>query len=822
MNRSSRHSLSALLAVIGLLGISLHAVAQDTASAAAEIPLAHTAEDSVPYGILNFSIRNDRGEPIPGRLTFVGSGPPGTNLFPNHAAAPQELAMRKDLIYSLSGIGRITVPVGNYRVFASRGLEWSLDQTDLEIKPEVEASFEAVLRPEIDTKGWVSADFHLHTLTYSGHGDANLEERMISILGEGLEVAVATDHNHHTDFTPTLAQLGATGQVLPIVGNEISTPLGHFNSFPLNPSGPIFPPNLRDGPALFGMVKAHQSGVGVTPVIQVNHPRWTGIDYFTKVQLDPLSGEAKSRRYSPDFDSIEILNENAGWGYYETADAPVATGKSRESVLEDWFNLLDRGLRVAAVGNSDSHSVRAQIAGFPRNFVRSSTDLPAEVSIEEVATAVREKLCFTTTGPFVEVLVNNAPTGSEVRARDAEVELHVKIQAASWIDVDRVIVVINGDRQQIHPVDQVRNRIRFDQILQIPLIEDSWLVVLVEGDDSLAPIVPDKERPILPIAITNPIWIDADGVNGWKPPLQTAQELVSGETTLETGGELLTRWNSLTGATRKRWLISIDPSHPAATELAQRGLTDSHRRTRLAACSLIDRLNQSQFDRELVTLITDRAHDADLRARALQAISEKAVRSDQLLRWLSREGPADLAGAGEWVNHDLPGDFIRKWRVVGYFPVSPDPDSNAVSGASPEEDGSLDRRFLGKGGERGWEVRETRRSGYLDLLGLVDDPLLSENAFAYAEVWLHSDREQEIPFTVGTDDGCVLFLGSQQIYVDTGTHGADPLAHFGQLPLVTGWNRLLMRVENGRGGFGAYLRLLDPTIEAQFLPRETH
>jgi len=806
---------------MGILGIDRPATAQDPSSPPAEIPLVHTADQSAPFGILNFSICDDGGEPISGRLTFVGSGAPGANLFPNHAAAPQELAMRKDLIYSLSGIGRITVPVGKYRVFASRGLEWSLDQADLEIKPEEEATFKAVLRPEIDTEGWVSADFHLHTLTYSGHGDANLEERMISIVGEGLEVAVATDHNHHTDFSPTLAQLGATGEVLPIVGNEISTPLGHFNSFPLNPAGPIFPPNLRDGPALFGMVRAHQSGVGVIPVIQVNHPRWTGIDYFTKVQLDPLSGEAKSRRYSPDFDSIEILNENAGWGYYETAEAPVATGKSRDSVLEDWFNLLDRGLRVAAVGNSDSHSVRAQIAGFPRNFVRSSTDLPAEVSIEEVATAVREKHCFTTTGPFVEVLVNNAPTGSEVSTRDGAVDLHVRIQAASWIDVDRVIVVINGDRQQILPVDQVRNRVRFDQTVQIPLIEDSWLVVLVEGDDSLAPIVPDKERPILPIAITNPVWIEADGISGWKPPLQQAQEIVSRESTLEAGGDLLSRWPSQSGATRKRWLISIDPSHPSASDLAQLGLNDPHRRTSLAACSLIDRLNKSQFDRDLIALVTDPAHDADLRVRALQAISESRERSAQLLSWLTREGPTDLASAGEWVKSDLPGDFIRKWRVVGYFPVSPESDSSVEIGTSPEKDGPLDRRFLGKGGEQGWEVRETRRSGYLDLLGLVDDPLQSEKAIAYAEAWLYSDREQEVPFTVGTDDGCVLFLGSQKIYVNTKTGGADPLAHFGQLPLTPGWNRLLLRVENGRGSFGAYLRLLDPTIESHFLPKET-
>ena len=34
----------------------------------------------------------------------------------------------------------------------------------------------------LPARGWVSGDFHLHTLTYSGHGDSNMPERIISIV----------------------------------------------------------------------------------------------------------------------------------------------------------------------------------------------------------------------------------------------------------------------------------------------------------------------------------------------------------------------------------------------------------------------------------------------------------------------------------------------------------------------------------------------------------------------------------------------------------------------------------------------------------------
>ena len=157
------------------------------------------------------------------------------NLFPNAEAAPDDLAVRKNVIYSLSGAGAVTVPVGAYTVHASRGLEWSIASEELSFAPGELVTWRPVLRHEVDTTGWVSGDFHLHTLTYSGHGDSNLPERIISIVGEGVEFAVTTDHNHHTDYGPTVDQLDAGAHLTHVTGNEVSVPVGHFNAFPLEP-----------------------------------------------------------------------------------------------------------------------------------------------------------------------------------------------------------------------------------------------------------------------------------------------------------------------------------------------------------------------------------------------------------------------------------------------------------------------------------------------------------------------------------------------------------------------------------------------------------
>src|SRR6185503_15507064 len=77
-----------------------------------------------------------------------------------------------------------------------------------------------------------AADTHIHTLTFSGHGDANVEERMLTLAGEGVELAIATDHNHFTDYRPYQSRLELNSYFTPVIGDEITTTNGHLNAFP--------------------------------------------------------------------------------------------------------------------------------------------------------------------------------------------------------------------------------------------------------------------------------------------------------------------------------------------------------------------------------------------------------------------------------------------------------------------------------------------------------------------------------------------------------------------------------------------------------------
>jgi len=192
-----------------------------------------------------------------------------------------------------------------------------------------------------------------------------------------------------------------------------------------------------------------------------------------------------------------------------------------EPVLRDWYGLLNRGFRVTATGNSDSHILFGHEPGYPRNLVWVGKDRPDEVTDQEVVDAVkRARRVIVTTGPVVEAWVGETPIGGFVRGRNARVRLRIKVQAAPWIDVRSVEVVVNGLVAHWQPVPESRRVVRLERVVDLPLSADSWIVVLARGQRPLAPVVPTTRanEPRIPLGFTNPIWVDYDGDGRFTPP----------------------------------------------------------------------------------------------------------------------------------------------------------------------------------------------------------------------------------------------------------------------------------------------------------------
>jgi hypothetical protein len=783
---------TALFALTVLL--SVPAVAQDVAPTAGE----------QMSGVLAFEIRDVSGALIPGRLTFVKGDDLKPRLFPNVTAAEDDLGVRHNVIYTLHGKASVTVPVGTYTVYASRGLEWSLDKTEITIEEGRTAAWTAKLEHEVDTTGWVSGDFHLHTLTYSGHGDSQMKERIVSIVGEGLEFAVATDHNHNTDYQPTIDEIGAGDKLAAVVGNEVSTGIGHFNAFPLDPTRPVPEPRIGDANELFKIIRSEPNEFGITPVIQLNHPRWSEINYFGQTGLDPITGAPTMDTYSADFDTLEVLNENEGWGYFAAGTTPYFTGSNNHSVLQDWFNLLNRGHVYAAVGNSDSHTVHEDFAAYPRNYMPSTTDDPARIDPVEMARRLRDRQVFTTFGPFVEFSVEGTSMGGQVTSADGAVQASIRVQAASWIDVDVVKIVVNGDIVDTIRVPESTDPVRLDVTHPVRMTRDGWIALLVEGDKSLSPILPDQGRPILPFAVINPVWVDADGDGRVISPWEQANAFIMNAPSLLEVRERL----PLTGVSDRAMMVvaSAEQGKPFAEQLIRIELHQKDRGVKLAALRAAEILAKPSLATDVERVLARDEADPFVRISAMRALKacdpNKAEAVFAELLGAMRAG--ELGPYAEEITDAMPGAFVQTWTVVGYFPA---PEQGTVLTRDFGPENQVDGSFTGKeGGQVSWALKYADANGYLNLQSVPGSAGASSNAIAYAQTWLHSESVREVTFAFGCDDGGRISVNGVTLYESDERKGANPMEHIGTMTLRPGWNRVLVKVENGDGGFGLYFR----------------
>lgn len=237
-------------------------------------------------------------------------------------------------------------------------------------------------------------------------------------------------------------------------------------------------------------------------LIDVHHPRLDKgkMGYFHLGELDTRTLRSKRPGFSFDFDAVEVLN-----GFQDPDRASV------DAVLADWFAFLRRGHRIAATGNSDTHHLTFNLGGYPRNYVQLPDAPLSQLDGAALVDAVRSGRSFFTTGPIVEVTAGEQGLGETVTTRGAPLSLHVRVRAPGWIDVDRVTILVDGERVLERPVLGAPP-LRFDETFEVPVRRDGFVVVRVDGDSPMAPVIGDGKRfRVYPLAVTNPVWIDVDG-----------------------------------------------------------------------------------------------------------------------------------------------------------------------------------------------------------------------------------------------------------------------------------------------------------------------
>jgi hypothetical protein len=482
---------------------------------------ARPPEEALAEATLRLDARDaDSGAHLPCRFTIVDAS---GALAPVLAAPGQALAVRTGVVYSGTGTAEIRVPAGEYTIHLTRGFEYGLDSRHVTLRVGQEESVALKIRRAVPTPGLVACDTHVHTFTFSKHGDATLDERMLTLAGEGIELPVSSDHNVYADYAEAVQRMQVQPYFTWLLGCEVTTAAGHFIAFPIKSAqAPLPDTKLTEWPALMQSIR----NVPGVQAIVLNHPRDTHNNFvpFAENNFNAASGDS---RRGPEFtfDAIEVANSG-------TLQSDLARS------WRDWFALLNHGYHTVAVGSSDSHDVSRFIVGQGRTYIACDDRDPARIDPATALKNFKAGHAYVSLGLLTMLTVEDKyGPGDTATGLGPEVHIKVRVLGPSWTRAEKVELYANGVRirsEAIAQPNQPGEKAALAWTIPKPR-HDIHLVAIATGPGVREPYwnIPfpyqptDRLRDPQVLGLTNPVYVDADDDGHYTSPRGVAQAVLT-------------------------------------------------------------------------------------------------------------------------------------------------------------------------------------------------------------------------------------------------------------------------------------------------------
>jgi hypothetical protein len=299
-------------------------------------------------------------------------------------------------------------------------------------------------------------------------------------------------------------------------------PLNHQNVFPL-----IFKPRTQDGgaPVTDASPETQMERIAAwdnnsVKLIQQNHPDLGWLFYDRDGNKTPDEG------YSRSFSLMNVMEIHPIDPLLKPSQFEVRDGKTigNQTAL-NWLQLLNQGFRIYGVVNTDSH-YNFHGSGGLKLWIKSSTDDPAKINSDEMRDASREGHLIMSNGPYLEAIFTEAESnqepvisGQDLVAKSKKVRAKIRVQCPNWLDVDTVIVLVNGRRsdkltfsRDTHTDMFGTDVVKFDRTVDVELTEDAHIVVLAgHRTQVLGDIMGPMWGTQHPAALSNPVFVDIAG-----------------------------------------------------------------------------------------------------------------------------------------------------------------------------------------------------------------------------------------------------------------------------------------------------------------------
>ena len=446
---------------------------------------------------------------------------------------------------------KVTLADGDYRVYATRGPEYSLERSDIRVSNASTQTL-AIKTPThiLPTPGFIASDLHVHSgLSYDN--SFSVADRVRTFVAEHGEVMVSSEHDLPVDFSPIINSMGVREKITASAAAEITSLLpskrlaftgGHVNAFPFKPlehefrRGMVNHENRRLRETIHD-VRQLEPNV----LFQLNHPRTNlalsgdlpsdyeslidnahylehmGVAGFpfnpekplhthpnnTLIEKDPSTGLRDL-----DFDLIEMINP--GGPEHE---------ERLQAVRKDWLSFLKQGERIVATANSDSHSSLNQVA-VPRTMVALESDNVSNFAQGRFLSSLKSGNAYGTTGPMIEIKLSGATLSSTMGEtyQGNSAALHLTVSSVDWIDTHTARIQVNGETvKEINLANDVINQVKRQSIVeQMTFSADAFVTVEVIGEARADYQIIYPE--ISPYAFSNAIYVDANADGEWQAP----------------------------------------------------------------------------------------------------------------------------------------------------------------------------------------------------------------------------------------------------------------------------------------------------------------
>ena len=469
---------------------------------------------------VSLKVTNEAGSAVPCKVTFFGKKQESDKVTPNPVfGIDSQSGSVGNCVYSADGTILRSIPPGSYDVLISRGPEYDVEIRELELEEGQQEDLAVTLRRVVDTTGWVSAELHSHS-SPSGDNTSDQLGRVENLVCENLEFAPCTEHQRIDSYDDQLKILGATRFMATCSGMELTgslLPINHQNAFPLK-----WKPRTQDGggPRTDNQDPVNQIARlamwddGSEKIVQSNHPNMRQMLRDRNLDGEPDGGFSKM------LDFMDVIEVHPPEMIFLDESQTQALKNPDSNRMLPWMKLLAQGNRIPGVVNTDAH-YNFHGSGSLRNWIRSSTDDPAEISTSEMTRRLESGQVIMSTGPFMSVSLNHpsldaaAEIGDVVQLPKSGATLDVKVQCANWLDVNRVEVFVNGQLQpslsrtrSTHPEAFGQGVVKFEEALPLAFESDSFVIVAAIGERlQLGRVMGEKEGKRQPVVVSNPIFV---------------------------------------------------------------------------------------------------------------------------------------------------------------------------------------------------------------------------------------------------------------------------------------------------------------------------